>query len=312
MVGQFKFKAIIENLRKKQAIFFDRSQSMGLYPHDGSVYIGVQKVESGQRKLILSDKVCSSFLQGGDENLRVFVREKKLQRVPATLVLPKDEYEIIMMDNFLQDISEKHSTLKWRMGEYLDYPCEKAVVDYISLPSKSKVNGKIYALAAREDMIQGCKEWARRCNINLQKIDVWQNAIKQVIEKEKHEKGCLIIQMGMDKSEVVIIRNNQIYFIRELDIALKDIKYINDATAIYENLTLEIQRTIDYCSSNIRNPGITQILVGMDGPDALDMKLLEKNLGFPVSPLVFPDLISSKHMNTCDLISGAAAMGSAI
>ena len=56
---------------------------------------------------------------------------------PCTLILPHDRYSFYLLD--LPDIRSKDlsESLKWRVKDYLEYPVEDAVLDYIELPKST-------------------------------------------------------------------------------------------------------------------------------------------------------------------------------
>lgn len=294
----------------QQAIQLKSSRHIGLYPQDGYIYLSIYKKENGQSILEHSEKIANNFIEDEAPTLKNFVKDHHLSSVAANLILPKQYYEVIMLENFIQAIEDKHNTLKWRMAEYLDYPCEEAIVEYIVLPSKNNTQGKIYALATHQSVVQACKKWAARNSIHMTKIDVWQNAIKNIISQEDQDKGSLIVQMAWKKSELVIMRNNQIYFMRDLDIAMKDFKEgsLEDKRRLYEKLTLELQRSIDYCASNIRNPGIAQVFLNTEMFGQIDIHQLEINIGIPVGYLHLPDCDEPTSAELYPLIASGAAL----
>tara|TARA_R110002110_G_scaffold65206_4_gene179989 strand:- start:72285 stop:73253 length:969 start_codon:yes stop_codon:yes gene_type:complete len=287
------------------------SRYMGLYPDGDNMYLTLFTKKEESFSIVAHDRIKESFMGAETGVLKQYIKKHQLSQVPVILILPKQYYDIFMLDDFPGEISDKHNAIKWRLAEYLDYPCEEAIVEYLTLPCKNSKPGKIYALAMQQDNLKACITWARKNNIKLTKIDIWQNAIKNSILGESPDKGTVIVKMGCRKSELVIMRNNEIYFMRDIDVSAKNFKTENtDALASsYDALSLEIQRSIDYCASHIRNPGITQIYINPDIENVLNSQKLEGILGLPVYNLALRQWREQQKIMMPELIAGSAALG---
>ncbi len=310
MLGQNILLMLMQKLHLPWMLESD--QYMGLYPNGGFIYITVfRKQSSGEIIVTRHERIKQDFVDGQSEALGQYIKAQHLSQTPALLILPKEYYDVFMLDDFLKDVSDKRSAVKWRLAEYLDYPCEDAIVDYMALPCKNNSQGKIYALAMRKHILEDCMRWAKKSHIYLQGVDVWQNAIKNSIGSEAQDKGAVIIQIGNQKSELVIMRHNAIYFMRDIAISRKDFSTKNtDAqTEAYELLSLEIQRSIDYCTSHIKNPGIAQVYINSDITDVLDKAPLETILGVTVNCLTLSQWDNSEKVSMPQLIAGSAALG---
>jgi len=288
-------------------------ECIGLYPSDDTVYITVFRKQSPEEMVVkYNEKINHAFIDGETDVLCKYIKDSNLSHTPAFLILPKKYYDVFILDDFLKNLTDKSGAVKWRLAEYLDYPCEEAIVDYMALPRKNDSEGKMYALAMRETVLKSCMHWAKKNNIYLQGIDIWQNAIKNTIEAQEQDKGSVIIQIGKQKSELVIIKQDIIFFMRDINVLRdsfieEDLDKLNET---YEFLSVEIQRSIDYCVSHIKNPGITRVNINPDITDVLDKNKLEAILGMKVDVLTLPQLNNiQKDLTMPQLIAGSAALG---
>lgn len=208
----------------------------------------------------------------------------KRQRLPATIILEKEDYHYHLIEDIPIEESKKKEAVKWRLSEFLEYAPEEAVVDYIELPTPSHDAGHklLYGIVAQKEKIEKHLRWAQQNNIQLVKIDIWQNAIKNILSLAYEPAGFLFLRAYDKQGELMIVKNKELCLMRKIDFPFFKFNTPHapqESKELYEALGLEIQRSIDYCRGKIKMVIIDQILFWGPLSITFDPKALEAALG---------------------------------
>ena len=250
-----------------------------------------QEKESNHKSQVswLKDKVDSHHLRG----------------MVATILLPMSDYQIFLIDKPKVLDSEIKEAVQWQIAGYIEFPIEEAVVDYIELPYKETLEGnpRMYVIVAEKNSIQKKIDCVQLAGLQVNNVDICQNALLKIaFQLDDPEEGQALLHIEDSISHLIIFKDKTLYMMRELDIGLNDLSAFESeksAIQLYHDLSLEIQRTLDYCSSNLKNAGVTRLLLtplNKKTPQLLSH--LSNLLGLPVREIDFSEIIKD-----CEKIS---------
>lgn len=246
--------------------------------------------------------------------IRAYMLKNKLEGSPAVVLVDSTKCQYFLIDDISVDKKYKKEAIQWGLTDFLDYPAEDAVVEYIELPSKSTTNSKkmIYAFAVHKDIIEKYQSWAADCKVKVVKIDIWQNTVKQLLSDQDAMTGVMILLLRPELIEIVILRNKEIYLLRQLDISIAKHKYLqekSDEEAFYSDLCVEIHRTIDFCASKILQPNVSQVFLYDDMHLPIDFQKIETALGIKIKSIMADERIQKKNIDAKFIFAYGAITG---
>lgn len=246
--------------------------------------------------------------------IRTHLIKNQLDTAPATIILDPKKYQYFLIDDIDTEEKYKKEAIQWGLTDFLDYPAEDAVIEYIELPAKNTMQTKkmIYAFAVHKEVIAHYQAWAADCKINIAQIDIWQNTIKHLLCDQDALTGVMMIVLRPDMAEIVIVRNKEIYLLRQLDISVAKYKFLQEkieAEAFYNDLCVEIHRTIDFCTSKIVQPNVSQILLYDDMHLTIDFPKIEEILGIKIKSILMDENIQEKNIDAKFVFAYGAMSG---
>ncbi len=236
---------------------------------------------------------CEGSVDEQQANLKEQVTTLALQGMHANLILPQKDYQIFLVEQPQVLESEKANALRWLIAEYIDFPVEEAVVDYIELPQKlhSENPSMLYVVVTKKSKIDETYSLINAAGLKVKSIDICQSALRFIaMNLENPEEGQALLHLEEDKSHLIIFKNKTLYMMRDLDLGLNA---LNSSQSIYQDFSIEVQRSFDYCASKLQNANISRLVITpleKRQPDFLSN--LSNILGLPVREMSFDELIS--------------------
>jgi MSHA biogenesis protein MshI len=241
------------------------------------------------------------------------IAEFALESTPTIVIIPQNDYQIFLIEQPLLSGNEKREAIRWRIAEYIDFPVEEAVVDYIEVPQKNKDSNTPlnYVIVTRKGIIDEYANNIKALGLNLTSVDICQSALREIaFQLDDADVGQALLHIEEDKSHIVLFKNKTLYMMRDFDLGYDHIKKNNEV----QDLALEIQRSIDYCSSNLKNAGISRIvLTPMPERKTELLSNLSNILGLPVRMINYSEFIhETEKLSINQANSSAFAIGAAI
>jgi len=241
------------------------------------------------------------------------IAQFELNATPTTVIIPQNDYQIFLIEQSNVARNEKREAIRWRIAEYIDFPVEEAIVDYIEVPQKNKEsNGALtYVIVTRKGIVDEYAGNIKSLGLNLASIDICQSALCEIaFQLDDADVGQALLHIEEHKSHIILFKNRTLYMMRDFDLGYQHIK---ESTEI-QDLALEIQRSIDYCSSNLKNAGISRIvLTPMPERKSEILSNLSNILGLPVRMINYSEFIHETDKLTINQSNSSAfAIGAAI
>ncbi len=298
-------------------------------PSDNAGQIGISFSQTELAFAFVSNKSEGKVLehlgliQGHDQEQRNFLKDNiqrlNLQGRDAVILLPERDYQVFLIEQPQVPDSEKHEAIRWLIAEYIDFAVEEAVVDFIELPQKLNSDSApmLYVIVTKKSKIDETIAWVSTCGLKVKTIDIYQSALRQIaMHLENAEEGQALLHLEEEKSHLILFKEKTLYMMRDLDLGLNMLKSLPlaDNLSVYQDLSIEIQRSFDYCASNLQNANVSRLVL---------TPLLEKRpqllsnlsniLGLPVREISYSEFLNVHENLPLDKESASTfAIGAAL
>lgn len=186
--------------------------------------------------------------------LASWVKSQHKEGADCIIVLDHHDVELFNMQLPNVPTAELNEALQWRLVDYLDYSTESAIWDYIELPStRDKLDHWGYLVVMRRERMDAVTQWISDASLNPQVMDILPSALMEVLKQcPEQQKGQALLYLSAERSCIVIGKDSSLYMHRELDVSWSaDQKWPDE-------LIIEIQRSVDYCSTKFQNIHVVQ------------------------------------------------------
>jgi MSHA biogenesis protein MshI len=237
--------------------------------------------------------------------LAELVKEHELKNMPCACLLNSGDYKLLPLEGMAVAPEELNAAARWKIKDLLDFPIAEATIDCFQLPildpqSKQK---RAYAVAAHTLLLEKMAQLIRSSGLHLANIDIPELALTNLcvrFAKANENVGLLLLQETSAK--LIICRQDNVCFMRTIEFQA------------VEKLGLEIQRSLDYYQSELRQGELGQLLVAPNAHAALpylteylyNSKLTVLNLAQAVSA---ENVIDSHLQARCLTVIGGALRG---
>ena len=162
------------------------------------------------------------------------------------------------------------------------------MVDYIDLPAQAAGTDKVNVVALPEPDVQKVCQGIRDANLILESIGAAELATCDLLSDNDEAVMTLVQQAGYDMC-LNIVKRGKLYFSRRLR-GYENLSTFNQQElqmGVGENLSVEIQRSMDYFESQLRQAPVKRILLGVETDLIEQFAELMKQLTFmPVEPFI--------------------------
>ncbi|MDB6096691.1 MAG: agglutinin biosis protein MshI [Francisellaceae bacterium] len=252
--------------------------------------------ESKNSKIITQHYALAEGWEAKKTALKEWVQANHLENSECVYVLSSKEYGLNLVDSPNVEAAELSKALKWMVKDFIDFNVEEAVLDAIPIPlARARDNVKIaYLVSAKLSLIQSIENCIEAANLKLKVVDIPELTLRNLVSlTEANKKGCLLLQLNHLGGRVMFCRNSELYIVRNIDLTL-DIQDRNSPQL--ETIALEIQRSIDYCSSLFRVSIANSILLAPSPfNNEIIQEYLKSSMGFTVETLKLEEIIDFKH-----------------
>ena len=182
------------------------------------------------------------------ENLEKIVSQYNLKKTLCNWVLHPDYYRITLINIPNVPQSEYKKAVRWQIKDIVDYPLEDVAVDIFYPDELEKVLKKIYVVVAKASFLQNIVNTIQDCDLYPMAVDVREFAIRNLISNLATQNETVGLLNIVDEScLMVLVKQNNIRFVRRIPVGLKNIKN-ND----YNELIAELQRSFNYCQTELK------------------------------------------------------------
>ena len=190
-------------------------------------------------------------------------RDGSLARYRCSTLLRPGEYEMVLVEAPNVPRAEMKSALRWKVKDLVDYPVDEATVDFLDIPREEGRTPQMYAVLARNEILQGRIDEMERAGVPLQVIEVPETAQRNVAALYDADRAAALVHFSADRGLLTITHRGELYLSRRLDVgadALAEDLDTEDGGPL-ERVALEIQRTLDHFERQFRHVAVGKLLV---------------------------------------------------
>jgi MSHA biogenesis protein MshI len=238
------------------------------------------------------------------------------------LVLSTENYRRVNIEAPAVAENEMNEAIRWKISDLIDFPIEKATIDYYSVPASRRANsGKMLeVIASQSELIKEISDKSKQVGLQIKVIDILETVLRNLaVLLPENKRGVAVLYLQESSGTILIQKEGVIYLSRNFDIGYKDLGLAfpntnNDSQYATEqnNLALEIQRSLDYVESYYGIPPISGLAVIPLAQNTQDLlNILNSNLGITarimdLSAIVDCDiLLDDTTQSRCSPVIGA-------
>ncbi|PID43797.1 MAG: biogenesis protein MshI [Proteobacteria bacterium] len=250
--------------------------------------------------------------------LTKLVEASRSSGASCNLVLTNNQYQVFQIERPAVDDAELRDSLHWKLNDLIDYPLDDAVSDLFEFPEDASRGRKlINAVCARKSILKEYVALLKKCHLDLVSIDIIDLALRNIartfigtgIETEGAV-GFLYLRNGFGM--MILVKGENLYLSRKIDVDVDALKDPSRQETVMQKLSLEVQRSLDYVESQLRQiPPRQLLLLGPDISFPLP-QLLDPLLAVSVEDANFDGLLPEQDSaNLTTLVQTLVAVGGA-
>ncbi len=234
------------------------------------------------------ERCGTRVLEGEFEDVERLAKELDFDRYQCSTLLAPGEYQILLVDAPNVPPAELKTAMRWRIKDMLDYHIDDATVDLLAVPPNPSGGGRpqsMYAVTARNDVIQACIGRFDAARIRLTVIDIPETSQRNVAALyERDERGLAMLYMGRDQGLLTINFRRELMLARRIEVGMQDLLSASGPAREeqFQRVLLELQRTFDHFDRQFAYVPIARLMLAPDPGESGLLEHLAGNLDVPV------------------------------
>jgi MSHA biogenesis protein MshI len=215
-------------------------------------------------------------------------QEYKLAGYRCATLLHPAEYQLLMVDAPNVPREELKAAIRWRVKDLLDYHVDDATMDVLDIPVDKEAEGQshyMYAVAAKNEIVQKQIAQFERARIALQAIDIPETAQRNIAELyASAQRGIGMLTFDHSGGLFTLSFDGDLYLARRLDLSWPQLAAANadQKQAYFERVGVELQRSLDHFERQYRNITLSELLLGPMPEDIGLLAFLSSQLYLPL------------------------------
>jgi len=233
--------------------------------------------------------VCGTqVFEGEFEGAQQAAREHDLGRYQCSTLLMPGEYQVLLVEAPNVPQAELKTAIRWRIKDLLDYHVNDATVDVLAVPANpagSERAQSMYAVTARNDLIQACIGRFESARIPLSVIDIPETSQRNVAALfERDDRGLAMLYIGQTEGLLTINFRQELMLARRIDVGMQQIVPASGAARDeqFQRVLLELQRTFDHFDRQYAYVPVAKLMLAPDPEETGLAEFLASNLDMPV------------------------------
>ena len=227
--------------------------------------------------------------QGGVETIDKAARDAQAASRHVVTLLAGGEYQILNVEAPNVPREEMKTAIRWRLKDILDFPALEATIDVLDIPldANARAQQSIFAVAARNTVIQPRQKLFLDAKVDLHAIDIPEMAQRNVSAMlEPDGRGVAMLSFGDDGGLLTVSYRGELYLSRRFDVTLAQLLEPDHERKhqTFDKITLELQRSLDHFERQYSFISIAKLVLGPSAVSGLD-EYLSSNLYTPVETL---------------------------
>ncbi|WP_137175982.1 type IV pilus biogenesis protein PilM [Massilia sp. HP4] len=253
---------------------------------DGFAIASVKRIAGAKPVLRLAALVPG---QATVETVDKAARDGQAALRHVVMLLSGGEYQILNVEAPNVPREELKTAIRWRLKDVLDFPPSEATIDVLDIPldANSRAQQSVFAVAARNTVIQPRQKLFLDAKVELHAIDIPEMAQRNVSAMlEPEGRGIAMLSFGDDGGLLTVSYRGELYLSRRFDVTLAQLLEPDHDRKhqSFDKITLELQRSLDHFERQYSFISIAKLVLGPSPVSGLD-EYLSSNLYTPVETL---------------------------
>ena len=239
----------------------------------------------------------------------------------CTTVLGGGDYQFLSVEAPNVPREELKTAMRWRLKDILDFPVTEATYDVLDIPldpnAPTRPQQSIFAIAARNSVIQARQKLFTQSKIRLRTIDIPEMAQRNVSSMlEPEGRGIAMLSFGEDGGLLTVSWRAELYLSRRIDVTLAQLLEPDHERrhGAFDKITLELQRSLDNFERQFSFISVSKLVLAPTGTAGLEEYLASNlytkvetlDLGTVIDLAAVPDLADPARQNRFFTAIGAA------
>jgi MSHA biogenesis protein MshI len=238
---------------------------VGISLHANFVRLVKGKLDGGQWQYHAHEEVAIDSEEQWLSTIVELITSHKLDDACCCVCLPGNRYQLLQIDKPSIPEEELGAALAWTVKDLVNVPTEELVADYFHVPAKIPMQGdKLNVIVTSIKTVRPLVDTFIKHKIDLAGIVPEELVIRNIIGEV--DTACLLLsQQKNEEIALQIVKKEQIYFARKL----RGFNRIHEYSAqelvdgLTDSLSLEVQRSMDYFESQLKQAPIKEILLAL-------------------------------------------------
>jgi len=249
---------------------------VGLYNDNGEIHAAVVDGEPG-----VGGHLTGFLHAGSPSELATELKRAGVRKAGAHLVLSPSEYQVFQIERPDVPENEVRQALRWRISDMLAGRFVDPVIDWIDLAGlkASARTSEVQVVAACRDAVRDGIEMVRQAGLRLESLGVVPLALRDLMASAlEGGSGYVFLHIGYGGGLMVVGRERRFYFFREVDLGISALSSAmqagdEDRANALSELSLEIQRSLDYYESHFMDAPLRELWVACEVPEVREALL---------------------------------------
>jgi MSHA biogenesis protein MshI len=261
---------------------------------DGIAAASVRRPAEGKPVVALA-----SFFAGAPnaEALEKAGKDLHCANYRCSTVLGGGDYQFLSVEAPNVPREELRTAMRWRLKDILDFPVTDATYDVLDIPldpnAPTRPQQSIFAIAARNSVIQARQKLFTQSKIRLRTIDIPEMAQRNVSAMlEPEGRGIAMLSFGEDGGLLTVSWRAELYLSRRIDVTLAQLLDADHERRhqSFDKITLELQRSLDNFERQFSFISVAKLVLAPSGASGLE-EYLSSNLYTRVETLDLGQLL---------------------
>jgi len=253
-----------------------------------SLYLGSKQVaichrESGRATLLVKKKIDSE--NQWEDVFLTLVDEYKLAGCQASVVLGRSFYETFEVEKPKLADSELLASLPFAIKDLVSESVFDLVVDYFDMPLQQRKGDQIMVISTPKSRVLRIRDMTLNSGCKLTGITTEGLALTRLLGE--HSEANILLSQHDNELLLTVVKDGQLYFSHRIrgfnELIALPLEEVEEA--LLDGLSLEIQRALDYISSQLRISAIGGLYLAIVCPD---IKQLAEKLSTYLARNVLP------------------------
>jgi len=232
-----------------------------------------------------------------DAELEKVADEYKLGRYRCATLLHPAEYQLLMVDAPNVPREELKQAIRWRVKDLLEYHIDDATMDVLDIPIDKEAAGKshyMYAVAAKNEIVQEQIARFERAKVQLQVIDIPETAQRNIAQLyETADRGIGMLTFDHAGGLFTLSFKGELYLARRLELTWSQLvgSRENQRQTYFERIGVELQRSLDHFERQYQHIALSELLLGPMPEDIGLQAFLSTQLYLPLRQIDLADAL---------------------